>query len=310
MIKEEPKISVVIPTKGRPELLKRAIDSVLKQSFEQFEIIIVIDGEDPTTIKMLAEYKDTRLKKIINTTPQGGGEARNIGVRHAEGKWIAFLDDDDEFLPGKLEAQYNTVKASNYRYPISFCKIIGKAPKGEYIWPRRAIREKEHVGDYILARNSLFQGEGLIQTTMLFVPKDLLIEIPFEKDLKRHQEWDWVLRVNKHADVGFEYCDQVLAIWYIEENRNSISKQGSWEYSLEWIDGKYEYVSRRAYASFLMTVVSSIAAKEKDKSAIKRILKNAFSKGRPSFVDMILFCGIWGISQETRRNIRKFFHRK
>ncbi|HFI2423177.1 MULTISPECIES: glycosyltransferase family 2 protein [Bacillus cereus group] len=310
MIKEEPKISVVIPTKGRPELLKRAIDSVLKQSFEQFEIIIVIDGEDPITVEMLKEYKDTRLKQIINTTPQGGGEARNIGVRHADGEWIAFLDDDDEFLPEKLETQYNAVKASNYKYPVSFCKIIGKSPKREYIWPRRAIKEKEHVGDYILARNSLFQGEGLIQTTMLFAPKDLLIEIPFEKKLKRHQEWDWVLRVNQHVGVGFEFCDQILAIWYIEENRNSISKQGSWEYSLEWIDGKYEYVSRRAYASFLMTVVSSIAVNEKDRTAIKRIFKNACTKGRPSVIDIILFCGIWGISQETRRSMRKIFHRK
>lgn len=305
-------VTVVIPTRNRPKLLERAINSVLKQSFKSFEILVIIDGNDVVTKTMIEELNDPRIRYIMNIVSVGGGQARNIGVENAKGEWIAFLDDDDEFLPDKLHKQYSKVLESTSKYPIGYCKIIARSPKKDYIWPRREMRKNEHLGDYILSRETLFQGEGLIQTTMIFAPKELLVKVPFGSNLKRHQEWDWLIRVaNSKEDIEFVFANEVLGIWYIEEERESISAQKGWEFSYKWInnylvEGK---VTKRAYASFLMTVVAGIAVKENEKKAFLYLLKSAIKKGQTKLIDFILYFGIWIIPVNSRRMIRKLLSR-
>ncbi|SEM93516.1 glycosyltransferase family 2 protein [Lihuaxuella thermophila] len=299
-----PIVSVVIPTRGRALLLKRAIESVLAQTFQDFEIVVVVDGRDEETEKILGEIPDPRLKTIINEHSLGGAEARNVGVRHARGEWIALLDDDDEWLPRKLEVQYQAARQSSYRYPVVYCQLFGRTPRGDYIWPRRGMKENEHISEYLMARQTLFQGEGLIISTMLFVPRDLMLQVPFQKDLKRNQDWDWILRAALHEGVGFEYCEEVLAVWYVEDGRQSISRQGNWEYSARWIKQNKSLVTPRAYAAYLMVVVSSIAAREGDRKGLYQIFREAISNGKPALIDILLFFGIWIIPQETRRKLR------
>jgi glycosyltransferase involved in cell wall biosynthesis len=299
-------VSVVIPTKGRSQLLRRAIDSVLRQTLRNIEIIVVIDGNDDETKRTAESFHDGRLRVIENAIPQGGAEARNIGVRRAKAEWVAFLDDDDEFLPNKLEEQYKIAVTINGSKPIIYCRIIGRSPLGDYIWPQRSMKRNEHISDYILARNSLFQGEGLIQTTMLFVDRELLIKVPFSKDLKCHQEWDWILKAWVVEGSKLIMCEKVLAVWYIEENRNSISSRSDWKYSAEWIRENQTLVTKRAYAAFLMVKVSSAA--KHDLRAFWPILKDAVVNGSPTWIDYLLFLGIWLIPQEQRRRLRKLRH--
>jgi glycosyltransferase involved in cell wall biosynthesis len=115
----------------------RAIDSVLAQSFEDFELVVVVDGADADTLSTLRAQTDPRLHYIVNPTAVGGGEARNIGVRRARGQWVAFLDDDDEWLPEKLEVQLNAVLSRDAPYPVGFCRVIARSERGENVWPRR-----------------------------------------------------------------------------------------------------------------------------------------------------------------------------
>jgi glycosyltransferase involved in cell wall biosynthesis len=102
-------VSAVIPTRGRPEFLLRAVRSVLGQTLRKIEAVVVIDGQDPATeraVKMLAR-EDGRVRVIALPTSIGGSAARNRGVDEASGEWIAFLDDDDEWMPGKLAIRGN-----------------------------------------------------------------------------------------------------------------------------------------------------------------------------------------------------------
>ena len=98
-------VSVIIPTLDRPRLLLRAVDSVVQQTHRDIEIIVVVDRPSPETLAAVQTVSDSRLRLIVNPYPTTAGGARNVGADHAAGEWIAFLDDDDEWLPNKLEHQ-------------------------------------------------------------------------------------------------------------------------------------------------------------------------------------------------------------
>src|SRR5579859_2653801 len=98
-----PVVSVIIPTVRRPTLLARAADSVLTQTMRDLELIVIVDGPDDATVASLATIRDDRLRVIQIPSSIGPGNARNAGAATARAPWIAFLDDDDEWLPQKLE---------------------------------------------------------------------------------------------------------------------------------------------------------------------------------------------------------------
>ena len=98
-----PMVSIVVPTYNRSRQVCRAIDSVLTQSYRNYELIIVDDGSSDTTATRLSEYKD-RIH-VIRQANQGVSAARNTGIRAAIGEFIALLDSDDQWLPQKLSRQ-------------------------------------------------------------------------------------------------------------------------------------------------------------------------------------------------------------
>ena len=100
-----PLVTVVIPTRRRPELVQRALRSVLAQTHTALDVVVVIDGPDPATAEALRNWPDERMRVLQNPAPIGAGAARNRAALEAKGAWIAFLDDDDEWLPDKLARQ-------------------------------------------------------------------------------------------------------------------------------------------------------------------------------------------------------------
>jgi len=97
-----PFFSVIIPTYNRREFLKKAVDSVLSQTFKNFELIIVDDGSTDDTQSLLDWYQESRIKYIYQKN-HGVAHARNRGLEKTRGEWVAFLDSDDWWLPRKLE---------------------------------------------------------------------------------------------------------------------------------------------------------------------------------------------------------------
>ena len=91
-------VSVIIPTYRRPEFLRKAIESVLRQTFRDFELIVVDDFSGGNTSEVVRTFTDTRIRFVQHKTRRGGAVARNTGIGKAQGKYIAFLDDDDEWL--------------------------------------------------------------------------------------------------------------------------------------------------------------------------------------------------------------------
>ena len=98
---QTPLVSVIIPTFNRAEVVSRAVNSVLNQTFKDFECIVVDDGSTDETDSVLRGFADKI--KVIKTENRGVSAARNTGAKLAAGKYIAFLDSDDEWKPKKLQ---------------------------------------------------------------------------------------------------------------------------------------------------------------------------------------------------------------
>ena len=114
----KPRVTAVIPTRNRADLVCRAVESVLSQTMPELECVVVVDGPDPATSEALARITDSRLKVLALEHNVGGCEARNTGIREARGEWIALLDDDDEWQPTKIEKQLLAAEATTSKFAL------------------------------------------------------------------------------------------------------------------------------------------------------------------------------------------------
>jgi glycosyltransferase involved in cell wall biosynthesis len=187
-----PLISVIIPTFNRAAWVREAVDSVLAQTFQDFELIVVDDGSTDTTGEGLGFYGD-RLRTIYQTR-QGVSAARNRGLEMAAGEWLAFLDSDDLWLPQKLETQVDFF----YRNPqAEICQT-------EEIWIRNGRRvnprekHRKPAGDIFAPSLSLC----LVSPSAVMLKKRLLQEVGFfDTDLPACEDYDLWLRISCRKPV-------------------------------------------------------------------------------------------------------------
>src|SRR5690625_3525723 len=155
---DAPTVTVVIPTYNRAHVVHRAIDSVLGQTFADFELIVVDDGSTDGTEAVLSTYTDPRIRYLVQLVNRGVSAARNRGIKEARGEFVAFLDSDDEWFPEKLERQVNRFKRAPDNVGLVYCGVetVGR-PSGPWIY------EPAHRGDIynkLLERNVIHTGSG------------------------------------------------------------------------------------------------------------------------------------------------------
>jgi glycosyltransferase involved in cell wall biosynthesis len=115
------KVSVIIPTRNRAELLTRALNSALRQTYPYFEIIIIDDASEDNTAAIVQNFKDERLRYILLKKNMGAAAARNTGIEQAGGEYVAFLDSDDQWHPEKLAHQVGAMESLSSRVGIVYC---------------------------------------------------------------------------------------------------------------------------------------------------------------------------------------------
>jgi len=120
-----PKVSIIIPTYNRTDLLPRAIQSVINQTYKDWELLIIDDGSTDNTKEIVEEFvkKDPRIRYFYKENG-GQGSARNLGIKNAKGEYIAFLDSDDEWLPEKLDKQIHALSTTEEKCGFCFCDVI------------------------------------------------------------------------------------------------------------------------------------------------------------------------------------------
>jgi glycosyltransferase involved in cell wall biosynthesis len=301
-------VSAVIPTRGRPDLLVCAIRSALRQTWHPLEVIVVLDGPDPATEQRLASFADPRLRIVILPEISGGCTARNAGVRAAAGDWIAFLDDDDEWLPDKIERQMRATREISAWFPIITCRLIARSPTTSRVLPPRVYNPAQTVADYLFCRSGLADSGGLMQTSTLLAPRELLVAVPFRDGLAMHQDWDWLIRVAAYEGVAISMLARPLAIWRVEDRRATVGRGLGWQFSLRWIREMRSLISRRAFSSFIaIQCVWRAKASHAGPIARLKILWAFLFEGRPDRLSSLHFVVFGLIPATVRRALRDVF---
>lgn len=122
------KTSIIMPNYNCEKFIAETINSVLAQTYDDWELIIVDDCSTDDSVKIIKEFceKDERIKLFVQEKNQGGAAARNLALREATGKWIAFLDSDDLWLPEKLEKQLSAMVSNGYRFSYTSYEQVDK----------------------------------------------------------------------------------------------------------------------------------------------------------------------------------------
>lgn len=271
----------------------------------------MIDGPDPETEAALATINDPRLRVIALKENVGGSEARNTGVREGLGKWVAFLDDDDEWLPTKVAKQKAAWEASSsYRNPIVFCSIIGRTPNEDFIWPRRFPKPDDNISEYLFCRKNPSFGDTGLQTSTFFASRQLFLDVPFLKGLKKHQDWDWLLRVAQHPGIGLIMVREPLSIFRIGGQRKSVGRTSDWRHSIEWATANRSLMTGRAFSFFIaIECVAQASQGKTDLRSYLQLFREHCFRGRPTFYSSLLFFTYWWIPQERRKKIAGWLHK-
>lgn len=299
-----PAVSVVIPTLRRPALLMRALDSVLAQTFADFEVVVVVDGPDEATTVALQKVNDERVRIFVNPQSLTAAGARNRGAAEARGTWIAFLDDDDEWLPAKLERQIAVARSHEDVLVTCLSRVI--TPLATMVWPEEVYDNVVPIDEYLFDRRRMFAGSGFIQTSSYLMPRALYQRSPFAIDTP-HDDWDFLLRLSKVSRARVETVPEVLVNLYFEEARPSLSRTGTWLASLEWLDRIRPLLTPRAYSGFCLAVVGPQAAREHAWPAFSLLMFKAFRNGAPRVRHVLIYFGFWLIPRGLRRRLRGRF---
>ncbi|WP_373472218.1 glycosyltransferase family 2 protein [Carnobacterium alterfunditum] len=280
----EPLISVVVPTFDRPFFLNRAIESVLIQNYKNVEIIVIVDGYSENTLKLIEELNQKNENKIrlIQTNDKvGGSEARNIGVREATGDLIALLDDDDEWLRDKLSSQLTLINENQLtieddflcftslkRYKEISQKVYDQLPNVNY-----KESGKNSIASYLFETKGL-RNIGFIQTSTVIVPKRLLLETPFTKGLIKHQDWDWLLNLDKNHELSIIQVEEPKIIYHSDVPKDSrVGYINRWKFTEIWGLNHRESFTKQAYESFVLNYILLGIASDQSLSKKERWLE-------------------------------------
>jgi glycosyltransferase involved in cell wall biosynthesis len=299
---------VVIPTVGRPDHVVAAARSALAQSLREIEVVVVVDGRDEATTSALAKVDDPRLRVVELASRTGPGGARNAGVAESRGEWVAFLDDDDLWDPRKLDVQLEAARRSGHERPVVACREEALGGGRSEIWPRRLPAPGEHLSEYLFARRGLFWGEGAVHTSTWLTRRELLEQVPFREDLKKHEDWDWLLRATGRAGAAVTFVPESapLAVRRVDEGRPRASRSLDWRFGLAHIREcrEFELVTARAYSSFLLTILSAEAAEERSLRALWLLPWEAARRGRPRLVHLLVCIGNFLLPRGLRARLR------
>ena len=296
-------VSVVIPTRGRHELVLRAIRSATEQRPAPFEVIVVADGPDPELAAVIGDAQTVSCRLIELPNRVGAAAARNAGVQAARGEWVALLDDDDEWLPGKLGRQLAAAAAASCARPVVSGAVSVRTPRATFTLPRRLPAAGEPVSEWLTIRHGLFHGEGFVQTSTLLAPRRLFLEQPFDVSLPRLQETDWLLRV-LHEGACLTVVPALVAVWHDDEDRPRVTDVGDWRVMVAWARARRELFTPRAYAALLLSVVAAMPAARYDLRAFPALLREAFANGRPAARDLLTYLQVWLVPRALRRRLR------
>lgn len=205
-------ISVIIPTHNRAAFLSRALHSVLAQTYSDFEVIIVDDGSTDNTADMVRACVDSRVH-LIQQTKQERAAARNTGVRHAQGDFVAFLDDDDLWAPARLESALRAFDSANVGVVYTGWRYIDERehllPQAPYVPEKRGQLLREFLFDCWFPTSAALVRRESIEHAGEFDPALVPVE-----------DWDMWIRIAEHGEE-FSFAVEPLLMYRLHEQNST-----------------------------------------------------------------------------------------
>jgi len=211
------KVSVIIPTYNRGNLIINSIKSVLNQTFRNLEVIVVDDGSTDNTEDEVNKITDKRIKYIKLSSNRGGSNARNVGIKNATGQFISFQDSDDIFYPNKIEKQIKNIINKNSIF--DFCKInVIYNSTYSYLIPN-ARQENSIIKGEIF--NELISRGNFISTQSMIIRTKYMKNHLFDIEMPRLQDYDVILGMIPKVKIS--YTNEVLVDLHIQNNSVTLS---------------------------------------------------------------------------------------
>lgn len=255
----EQDITVVIPTLGSARVL-RAAQSVCLNPRVARTVIVLDDSSNSESVNRLRNSLNGLPNVLVmqNQGPHSGASAcRSIGLSEVETQWVSFLDDDDFWLPNRFSQRFPA--SANQRVVLLSRAFFGDGRRKPRLIPKYTSRldSKECVLQYCCERSSIHYGKNALQTGMALIPTLLVRQINWDPTLKKHQDWDFFIRLAA-ADTRFIWLDEP-GLFITQNHKGSISSTHNQEASLEFFDRHFLNDCRashsRAAADFLFAIV-------------------------------------------------------
>ncbi|HEX7875232.1 MAG TPA: glycosyltransferase [Sphingobium sp.] len=271
-----PFFSVVIPLYNRADIVRDTIRSVQAQDWRDFEIIVIDDGSRDDPAPVIEALGDPRVR-YVRQENAGGGAARNRGIEEARGRYIAFLDSDDLFLPGKLSIMAKALAGDDDRTVLYSRMKVDRGVDRYWIRPERGIRDGEDVGEYLFCANQF------MQTSTMVVPTILAQRVLFDPALKKGQDLDFCVRL-QGAGARFRMIEQALTVWLDASEAGRTSYVRGYETSLDWLERCGHLLTNRARRGYRATVLAYHMAPIRPLVALRDLLVGMVAGGVPARV--------------------------
>ena len=236
----EPLFSVVIPVYNRAGIVGRAINSVLLQSCQDFEIIVVDDGSKDNLRFVLNSLDNFRIR-LVRQVNSGASAARNHGIDTATGKFVAFLDSDDAFLPHHLEVMERLLRDTEN--VVAYSPVRAQRGNNYLIKPPRAIAPGEAMSTYLMC------GRGFVQTSGLVVPVVGARKVRYRNDVSYGDDTDFAVRLQM-AGYRFVMTEKPGVDWFDGPDPSRLSNAPLCGDRLAWLEDLKPHIPRAAYHGY------------------------------------------------------------
>lgn len=250
-------VSIVMPNYNANKYVEETIKSVINQTYSDWEILFVDDCSKDNSVELVRAFKDERIKIFVNESNKGAAYSRNYALRHAKGKWIAFLDSDDMWHPQKLEKQLEFMVKNNYKFSCTRHEIVNESGERlhiEYTAPKKITHFRMCLFDYVGCLTVMYDAKeiGLIQIS--------------EGILKRN---DYALFIKASKKAICYYLDENLASY--RKRNGSISNVSKFELMRHHYNMHKKSGVKSSVVAVLLTLVNTIFWFEKRLLYIKKV---------------------------------------
>ncbi len=252
------KISVIVPVYGVEKYIAATVRSVLEQTYSNFELIIVDDASPDQSIEICQEFKNSRIK-IIHQENRGLAGARNTGIRHAQGEYLAFLDGDDLWSPEKLEKHVTHLENSP-TVGISFSRSAFIDEAGNSLGNYQMPKLKGITTPYLLCRNPVSNGSASVIRREVFEAikfqdnlYGIVEEFYFDERFRQSEDIECWIRISIQTGWQIEGIPEALTLYRVNSDglsANMLKQLDSWEKVIE---------KTRSYAPELITQWEKLA---------------------------------------------------